>query len=130
MRISDWSSDVCSSDLTLPAYAADSDAASLYVRYAARDVVYLLGSADNNPEDHGLDKHCGAEAQGSTRLSRGLGYLRYDRLLASRGARPVSLRHEPQQVMGLGHESAAMFGSLCGTRALLGTGASTAARAA
>ncbi|HYG43745.1 MAG TPA: hypothetical protein VEA17_12565, partial [Bordetella sp.] len=42
----------------LPRYAADSDAASLYVRYAARDVVYLLGSADNNPEDHGLDKRC------------------------------------------------------------------------
>src|SRR3546814_17828362 len=85
MRISDWSSDVCSSDLTLPAYAADSDAASLYVRYAARDVVYLLGSADNNPEDHDLDKPCGAEAQGATRLSRGLGYLRYERPLAGRG---------------------------------------------
>ncbi|HYG43153.1 MAG TPA: hypothetical protein VEA17_09555, partial [Bordetella sp.] len=114
----------------LPGYAADSNAASLYVRYAARDVVYLLGSADTNPEDHGLDKRCGAEAQGATRLSRGLGYLRYDRLLAGRGARPVSLHHEHQQVMGVGHESAAMFGSLCGTRALLGDDASTAVNAA
>lgn len=114
----------------LPAYAADSDPASLYVRYAARDVVYLLGSADNNPEDHGLDKHCGAEAEGATRLSRGMGYLRYDRLLAGRGARPVTLRHERQQVMGVGHEAAEMFGSLCGARALLGDGASTAVSAA
>ncbi|MBV7486789.1 hypothetical protein [Bordetella sp. BOR01] len=114
----------------LPRYSADSDAASLYVRYAARDVVYLLGSADNNPEDHGLDKRCGAEAQGATRLSRGLGYLRYDRLLASRGARPVALHHEHQQVMGVGHESAAMFGSLCGTRALLGDHATIASNAA
>ncbi|MBO9353584.1 hypothetical protein GG851_06220 [Bordetella petrii] len=108
-----------------PAYAGDPDPASLYVRYAARDVVYLLGSADNNPEDHGLDKRCGAEAQGATRLSRGLGYLRYDRLLAGRGARPVALHHEQQQVMGAGHDPAAMFGSLCGTRALLGDDAST-----
>jgi len=116
--------------LQLPAYAADPDPASLYVRYAARDVVYLLGSADNNPEDHGLDKRCGAEAQGATRLSRGLGYVRYDRVLAGRGNRPVALQHEHQQVMGVGHESAAMFGSLCGTRALLGDDARTASDAA
>jgi len=116
--------------LQLPADAADPDPASLYVRYAARDVVYLLGSADNNPEDYGLDKRCGAEAQGATRLSRGLGYVRYDRVLASRGNRPVALLHEHQQVMGVGHESAAMFGSLCGTRALLGDEARTATSAA
>src|SRR5690606_39296991 len=70
----DWSSDVCSSDLygpqQLPAYAAGQDPAGLYVRYAARDVVYLLGSADTNPEDHGLDKRCGAEAQGATQIGR------------------------------------------------------------
>lgn len=116
--------------LQLPAYASGQDAAGLYVRYAARDVVYLLGSADNNPEDHGLDKRCGAEAQGATRLSRGLGYLRYDRLLAGRGNRPINFQHEHQQVMGVGHESAAMFGSLCGTRTLLGDDARTAINAA
>jgi len=114
----------------LPAYAAGQDPAGLYVRYAARDVVYLLGSADTNPEDHGLDKRCGAEAQGATRLSRGLGYVLYDLLLAGRGARRVTLAHEHQQVMGVGHESAAMFGSLCGTRALLGDAARTATDAA
>ncbi|WP_254924162.1 hypothetical protein [Bordetella genomosp. 4] len=114
----------------LPAYASDSSPASLYVRYASRDVVYLLGSADNNPEDHGLDKHCAAEAQGATRLSRGLGYLRYDHLLAHRGSTPINLTHTPQRVMGVGHDATAMFGSQCGTQALLGQDARIADRAA
>ena len=104
----------------LPAYAADPGPASLYVRYAARDVVYLLGSADTNPEDRGLDKHCGAEAQGATRLSRGLGYVRYDQILAKRGNNPVNLTHTPQQIQGIGHDASAIFGSQCGTQALLG----------
>ncbi|OZI22203.1 hypothetical protein CAL18_11065 [Bordetella genomosp. 7] len=114
----------------LPPYAAGADPASLFVRYARRDVVYLLGSADTNPEAHGLDQRCGAEAQGSTRLSRGQGYLRYDRLLASRGARQQVLRHEHQQVAGVGHDAGAMFGSLCGTRALLGDAARVGQQAA
>ena len=43
------------------------------MRYASREVIYLLGGADNNPEHRLLDKTCGAEAQGATRLypSRG-----------------------------------------------------------
>src|SRR5690606_36809484 len=56
----------------LPLSAGTPGSASLSVPYAARDVIYLPGSADNNPEDYGLDKHCAAEAQGATRLSRGL----------------------------------------------------------
>lgn len=114
----------------LPAYAGTPGPASLYVRYAARDVVYLLGSADNNPEDRSLDKHCAAEAQGATRLSRGLGYLQYDRLLAQRGATPVKLAHMSRQVMGVGHDATAMFDSQCGTQALLGADARLAERAA
>ena len=114
----------------LPPYAQDPASASLYVRYAARDVVYLLGSADNNPEGRGLDKHCGAMAQGATRLSRGQDYLRYDHLLANRGNQPIKLMHVQQHVMKVGHDAAGMFRSECGTRALLGDDAQAADRAA
>lgn len=104
----------------LPAYAGESDDSRLFVRYAARDVVYLLGGADNNPEHRLLDKACGAEAQGATRLARGTGYVQYEYVLAARGAKPVPLRHASFQVGGVGHDGKRMFESICGVRALLG----------
>lgn len=107
----------------LPAYARDANGAKLFARYAARDVTYLLGSADNNPEHRLLDKTCGAEAQGATRLARGIAYLRYERIAAARGARPVTLHHTGFEVTGVGHNDKDMFGSVCGARALLGENA-------
>ncbi|WP_286900087.1 hypothetical protein [Achromobacter sp. UBA2119] len=104
----------------LPAYAGESDDSRLFVRYAARDVVYLLGGADNNPEHRLLDKACGAEAQGATRLARGTGYVQYEHVLAARGPKPVPLRHSAFEVGGVGHDGKRMFGSVCGVRALLG----------
>ncbi|KRC85698.1 hypothetical protein ASE30_01625 [Achromobacter sp. Root83] len=114
----------------LPAYARETDDSRLFVRYAARDVIYLLGGADNNPEHRLLDKACGAEAQGATRLARGTGYVQYEHVLAARGAKPVVLRHASFEVGGVGHDSKRMFGSICGVRALLGDGAQASEGAA
>ena len=100
------------------------------MRYAARDVTYLLGGADNNPEHRLLDKTCGAEAQGATRLARGTGYAQYEYVLASRGAKPVPLHRHAYEVSGVGHDNKGMFGSVCGTRALLGEDARAADGAA
>jgi len=110
--------------------ARDTDDTRLFVRYAARDVIYLLGGADNNPEHRLLDKTCGAEAQGATRLARGTGYLQYEYVLAARGAKPVTLHRSSFEVGGVGHDNARMFGSVCGAQALLGSGAQTGDRAA
>ncbi|WP_263911068.1 hypothetical protein [Achromobacter sp. 79A6] len=107
----------------LPPYAHDAADDKLFVRYAARDVTYLLGGADNNPEHRLLDKTCGAEAQGATRLARGTAYLQYERIVASRGAKPVTLHRAGFEVAGVGHENQGMFGSVCGVRALLGENA-------
>ena len=107
----------------LPAYARGQEESRLFVRYAARDVTYLLGGADNNPEHRLLDKTCGAEAQGSTRLARGTAYLQYEFLLASRGGKPVTLHRAGYEVRGVGHDGKNMFGSECGAQALLGEGA-------
>ncbi len=114
----------------LPAYARETDDATLFVRYAARDVVYLLGGADNNPEHRLLDKACGAEAQGATRLARGTGYVQYEHVLAARGGKPVTLRHTAFEVGGVGHDGKRMFGSICGVRALLGSDAQASGTAA
>jgi hypothetical protein len=41
-------------------------------RYVGRDVVYLLGTADNNPNHWELDKSCAGEAEGADRYTRGV----------------------------------------------------------
>lgn len=107
----------------LPTYSKDTEESKLFLRYAARNVTYLLGDADNNPEDRQMDKSCGAEAQGSTRLARGLGYVRYEMLRATQDPRPIPLRHKGLEVMGVNHDHRAMFGSVCGAQALLGDSA-------
>ncbi|WP_420884707.1 hypothetical protein [Achromobacter dolens] len=114
----------------LPAYAQETDDTRLFIRYAARDVTYLLGGADNNPEHRLLDKTCGAEAQGATRLARGTAYLQYERIVAARGSRPVTLHRAGFEVTGIGHDNKGMFQSVCGARALFGDDAQAPAGAA
>lgn len=99
----------------------------LFAAYAARDVVYLLGTADNDPNHRALDKRCPAEAQGRTRIERGLGYVRYERKLATE---PAKLRHRAYEVVGIGHDQAGMFGSQCGVQAVFGTRAANTKGAA
>lgn len=97
----------------LPTYLAGQDAASLEASYAGRDVVYLLGTADDNPNHPALDKTCMAEAQGPTRFARGLAYFRY---LQNR--RPTDLAHRLLKAPGVGHDVDLMFNSPCGLAAL------------
>jgi len=101
-------------------YGAHLSPKDAYLRYASRDVVYLLGDADSNPEDPTLDKQCGAEAQGATRLSRGLGYVTHLERLAQRSANTVTLAHSPYRVTGVAHNAAEIFASHCGYQALFG----------
>jgi len=105
---------------SLPAMFGKPEHARLAARYAGRDVTYLLGSADNNPEQPGLDKTCGAEAQGATRLARGLNYWRYDTRIEDPAA---PLMHRAFQVNNAGRGQADLYGSMCGVQALMGPGA-------
>ncbi len=45
--------------------------------YGKREVIYLLGGADDDPEDTTLVTDCPAELQGSQRLERGKIYFKY-----------------------------------------------------
>ncbi|SOY57699.1 hypothetical protein [Cupriavidus taiwanensis] len=98
-------------------YAKGTDGMALYRRYAGRQVTYLAGTEDNDPNHRVLDKSCGAEAEGPTRLQRARGYLRYERYLARPG---LVMRHQAYEVVGVGHDQARMFGSQCGARAVFG----------
>lgn len=112
---------------SLVRYAGQLDGAALFKRYAARDVTYLLGTADNDPAHPQLDQSCGARAQGSDRLERGRNYIRYERHLA--GA-DTTLNRRRFEVIGVGHTQARMFGSQCGAASLFGAAAQTNASAA
>jgi hypothetical protein len=97
----------------LPPYLAGEDPAALEAAYVARDVVYLLGTGDDNPNHRFLDKTCMAEAEGPNRYARGLAYFRY---LQQR--RPTGLAHRLLLVPDVGHDSDGMFNSSCGLAAL------------
>jgi len=85
-------------------------AASLEQRYAMRDVVILLGGADDDPHLKVLDKSCSGEAEGTDHLSRGLAYAAY---LRGRGHSAA-----PFVIPGVAHNGGRMFGSACGLAAL------------
>lgn len=98
----------------LPSYVAQPiDRQALERGYLERDVVYLLGTADNDPAHHQLDRSCAAQAQGSTRFDRGTRYV------AQLSSRPHGAwTHRLLQVPGVGHSSGRMFSSACGRAAL------------
>lgn len=87
--------------------------AGLEVRYAARNVSYLLGTADIDPDHIALDKSCAAEAEGPYRLARGEAYFAY-----LRRRHPVLLHQRIVLVPGVGHSGVKMFGSACGMAVL------------
>lgn len=97
----------------LNAYAQKAQAAALEATYVGRDVIYLLGTADNDPRHKELDQGCSAEAEGPTRYQRGMAFYRY-----LRGRHP-DLQHKLWEVPGVAHNGAKMFASYCGEAALL-----------
>jgi pimeloyl-ACP methyl ester carboxylesterase len=96
----------------LPPYAGSRDPAALEADYVRREVVYLWGGADVDPNQPALDKSCAAAAQGTHRLERGQAYF------AHLKARHPTLAHRASVVPGVGHDGTAMFGSTEGLAAL------------
>ncbi|BBK31021.1 hypothetical protein EDC65_1539 [Stella humosa] len=97
-------------------YFGTAAAADMVGRFLARDVVHLLGRADNDPRHRFLDRSCAARLQGPHRLARGLAYFNYLRLMAGDSA----LHHRLVVVNGVGHDNRAMFASAEGRVALFG----------
>ncbi len=96
-------------------YAAQVDPGAAFERYASRDVVYLVGANDTDPNHSQLDTTCAALAQGKHRLERGLTYTRYLKHIAGQHG---NIAHRAFEVEGAGHNHRAMFRSTCGVEAL------------
>jgi pimeloyl-ACP methyl ester carboxylesterase len=97
----------------LPAYAEGQTAAQLQESYLKREVVYLLGQQDIDPNHPALDKSCEARAQGPYRLARGRFYFDYLKRL-----QPQGLNQQLVEVPGVGHNGDGMFTSPEGQKAL------------
>lgn len=97
----------------LPAYAEGQTAALLQEKYLKRDIVYLLGQQDVDPNHPALDKTCEAKAQGPNRLARGRYYFNYLKRL-----QPQGLQQQLIEVPGVGHNGDGMFTSVQGRQAL------------
>lgn len=97
----------------LPAYAAGHSARELEQRYVQRDITYLLGQQDIDPQHPALDKGCAAETQGAYRLIRGHNYFDY-----LRQRHPQGLMQRVVEVPGVGHDGDKMLTSPEGQAAL------------
>lgn len=90
----------------MPTYAGKVNPAEIEQGYVKRDVTYLLGELDTNPNHPALDKTCGAEAQGAFRLARGQNYFNY---LTKR--HPEGLNQRLIIVPNVGHNGDGIFTS-------------------
>ncbi|SNT44207.1 hypothetical protein SAMN05421770_11813 [Granulicella rosea] len=99
-----------------PPYVGDASFANLETRFITRDVIYLLGTKDTDPNHPALDKTCSAEDEGAYRYVRGHNYFRY--LMG----RHQALTQRLWDVEGVEHDGDKMFNSPCGLYALFGVG--------
>jgi pimeloyl-ACP methyl ester carboxylesterase len=96
-----------------PPYLAAPTPPALEQRYVERQVIYLLGTLDTNPNHPALDKSCMAQAQGPYRYARGHSYAAV--MQARDGGTP---NHKLWDVAGVGHNGDGMLTSPCGLSAL------------
>lgn len=96
----------------LPAYAKGQSAEQLEQAYVSRDITYLLGQQDTDPNHPALDKSCAAETQGAYRLIRGHNYFDYLK------QRHPQLTQKLVEVPGVGHNGDGMFTSPEGQKVL------------
>ena len=99
----------------LPLYASGQTAVQIEGNYVKRDVTYLLGQDDIDPQHPALDKGCEAEAQGAYRLVRGRNFFNY---LLRRN--PQGVNQRLVEVPGVGHSGKGIFTSPEGQKVLFG----------
>jgi pimeloyl-ACP methyl ester carboxylesterase len=104
-----------------PPYLAGGNFSELEQRFLRRDVIYLLGTDDTDPNHPALDKTCSGEVQGPYRFFRGKAFFRYLELRHPELAEE-SATQQLWFVPGVGHEGEKMLNSQCGIAALFSSG--------
>ncbi|TQV86303.1 hypothetical protein FKG94_01785 [Exilibacterium tricleocarpae] len=87
-------------------------AAQVLAQYPGRELLYLLGENDNDPNSGSLDTSCAANLQGRQRLERGLIFYNY---LRDHFGDDIHNTHLLAVSPGIGHSSA-IFQTPCGIR--------------
>lgn len=85
-----------------------------------RNVIYLLGDEDIDPQQKDLDVSCAGEAEGPTRLARGQAYFAY-----LRARHPANWGQRMWLVEGVAHSGSKMVEAPYGVKALFATGTCT-----
>ena len=91
-----------------PAYFANQSNDALIQSYLAKSITYFVGSEDNNPHNHVMDKSCMANAQGANRYTRSHAYYHY-----LQQHYQVAPRQQLWDVIGVGHADRPLFLSSC-----------------
>ncbi|HEY4356623.1 MAG TPA: hypothetical protein VGN16_12805 [Acidobacteriaceae bacterium] len=99
-----------------PSYVGDASFPALEDRFMKRDVIYLLGTKDTDPDHPALDKTCSAEDEGAYRYIRGHNYFRYLQ------SRHPGITQRLWDVEGVEHDGDKMFNSPCGLSAIFDVG--------
>jgi pimeloyl-ACP methyl ester carboxylesterase len=94
------------------------DGRRLFARYANRDITYMVGANDNDPNHRYLDRACGAALQGGNRAERQRNFMRYEQFLATRWQ--VNVHHPQFEVEGAGHNAGKLYQSPATARRMLG----------
>jgi pimeloyl-ACP methyl ester carboxylesterase len=104
-----------------PRYVGERSFTELEQNYLHRDVRYLLGTNDIDPNHPALDKSCSGEDEGPYRFFRGKAYFRYLELRHPELEQP-SASQQLWFVSGVEHDGDKMFNSACGLAALFDAG--------
>ncbi|MDP6447059.1 MAG: hypothetical protein QF805_24915 [Pirellulaceae bacterium] len=97
------------------AYFSAVPAEQLAARYAKRNVFYLCGSRDNNPQDDTIGKSCGAMMQGRHRLER---MQVFSAFMESKYGKSIGETHKFAVVRGVGHYGKGTMNSAAGLKAI------------
>jgi len=84
----------------LPRFSNELSQESLLKQYFSRDVIYAVGTKDNNPREFSLDLNCGALSQGAHRMERAENFVA---ALKKQGENS----HQLLRVLGVGHSGGA-----------------------
>jgi pimeloyl-ACP methyl ester carboxylesterase len=107
-----------------PPYVGSESFTALEQRYLRRDVIYLLGTNDVDPNHPALDKTCSGEVEGPYRFFRGKAYFRYFEMRHPELAE-ASASQQLWFVPGVEHDGDKMLNSPCGLAALFHAGSCT-----
>jgi hypothetical protein len=91
-------------------YMSQAGADTILAQYGERQVVYLNGELDNDPNDPVLDRSCAAMLEGANRFERGATFYEYLQKPDLYGPDIVQ-RHVHETVPGVGHDSPRMYTS-------------------